>query len=148
MCLTGQRYLAATRYRLRVAAKAFDLKPITRPDPVLWDRVFGQCPWLAMSTTTCPSTTCARSRYARWSAPLHGQLRRVGPAETGWPPSLFGPGSRLQGMLAEIGIGHSKRSPGIRRWFSDGRKKEGGVTQLERSLNDDYFSDQGCAPAP
>ena len=61
-------------------------------------------------------------------------------------PSLFGPGSRLQGMLAAIGIGHSKRSPGIRRWFSDGRTKEGGITQLESGLNDDYFSDQGYAP--
>ncbi len=49
-------------------------------------------------------------------------------------------------MLAEIGIGHSKRSPGIRRWFSDGRTQEGGTTQLESGLNDDYFSDQGYAP--
>ena len=49
-------------------------------------------------------------------------------------------------MLAAIGIGHSKRSPGIRRWFSDGRTKEGGITQLESGLNDDYFSDQGYAP--
>ena len=142
-------HLAATRYRLRVATTAFDLKPITRPDPVLWNRVFGDDLPVAGYVYNDLSKHNLRSFPVRTVVSfLHSHYGELAQQDGLARPSLFGPGSRLQGMLAAIGIGHSKRSPGIRRWFSDGRTKEGGITQLESGLNDDYFSDQGCAPAP
>ena len=139
--------LAATGYRLRVAANAFDLKPITRPDPVVWDRVFGGDLPVAGYVYNDLSKYNLRSFPVRTVVSyLHSHYGELAEQDGLARPSLFGPGSRLQGMLAEIGIGHSKRSPGIRRWFSDGRTQEGGTTQLESGLNDDYFSDQGYAP--
>ncbi len=139
--------LAASHFRLRVAARVFDLKPITRPDAVLWHRVFPEALPVAGYVYNDLSKHNLRSFPVRTVVSyLHSHYGELAEQDGLTRPSLFGPGSRIQGMLAEIGIGHSKRSPGIRRWFSDGRTKEGGSTQLESGLNDDYFSDQGYAP--
>lgn len=139
--------VAATRFRLRVGTQPFELKPITRPDPVLWHRVFPDDLPVAGYVYNDLSKHNLRSFPVRTVVSyLHSHYGELAEQDGLQRPSLFGTGSRLQGMLAEIGIGHGKRNPGIRRWFSDGNTKEGGVTQMESGLNDDYFSDHGYAP--
>jgi hypothetical protein len=136
--------LAATRFRLRVGAAAFSLRPITRPDPKLWQRVFPATLPVAGYVYNDMSRHNLRSFPVRTVVSyLHSHYGALAEQDGLARPSLFGPGGRLQGMLAEIGIGHTRRGGGISRWFSDGRTKEGGSTQLETELNHFYFSDQG-----
>lgn len=141
------RFVATTEFGLRVGMQAFALKPVTRPDPVLWQRVFPDDLPVAGYVYNDMSRHNLRSFPVRTVVSyLHSHYGELAEQDGLQRPSLFGPGSRLQGMLAGIGVGHGKRSPGLRRWFSDGRTKEGGIPQLESALNDDYFSEQGYAP--
>jgi len=118
--------LAATRFRLRVGvgagAAAFDLKPIPEANPKLWHRVFPE----ELPVAGYVYNDLSRHNLRSWPVRtvvsyLHSHYGALAEQDGLARPSLFGPGGRLQGMLAEIGIGHSRRSPGIRRWFSDGR---------------------------
>jgi hypothetical protein len=140
--------VASLGFRLRVGVQPFELKPTTRPDPGLWHRVFPDDLPVAGYVYNDLSKHNLRSFPVRTVVSyLHSHYGELAEQDGLQRPSLFGPGSRLQGMLAEIGVGHGKRrGPGIRRWFSDGRTKEGGTTQLESGLNDDYFSEHGYAP--
>ncbi len=141
--------VAASRFRLRVGAQAFDLKPISELDSGLWQRVFPEDLPVAGYVYNDLSRHNLRSFPVRTVVSyLHSHYGALAEHNGLQRPSLFGPGSRLQGMLGEMGIGHAARNKtGINRWFTDGRKKEGGSTQLESGLNDAYFSDHGFAPA-
>jgi hypothetical protein len=140
--------LAASGFDLRVGAQAFQLKPISRPDARLWHRVFPKDLPVAGYVFNDLSKHNLRSFPVRTLVSfLHTHYGAFAESDGLERPSLFGPGSRLQGMLGELGIGRQGRVKGdINRWFADGRSKEGGLTNLEQGLKDDYFSSQGFAP--
>ncbi len=126
----------------------FDLKPIGRPDPELWHRVFPERLPVAGYVFNDLSIHNLRSFPVRTLVSfLHTHYGALAEHDGLERPSLFGPGSRLQDMLGELGIGRHERVNGdIDHWFTDGRSKEGGLTDLEQGLKDDYFSSQGFAP--
>ena len=140
--------LAASRFGLRVGAQEFPLKPISNPDSRLWQRVFPKRLPVAGYVFNDLSKHNLRSFPVRTLVSfLHTHYGALAETDGLERPALFGPGSRLQGMLGELGIrrrGHIKT--GIDRWFADGRSKEGGLTDLEQRLIDDYFSSEGFAP--
>ena len=147
--LDWPKVLGRSKIRLRVGTGTFDLKPVSRPRSEVWQRVFPDHLPVAGYVYTDLSKHNLRSFPVRTVVSfLHTHYGALAEHDGLTRPSLFGPGSRLQGMLAEIGIrriGRVRR--GITGWFADNRSKEGGSTYLESSLNDDYFSDHGFAPA-
>lgn len=140
--------MAATRFGLHVGAQTFDLKPISDPSSPHWKRVFPDDLPVAGYVYNDLSQHNLRSFPVRTLVSfLHTHYGALAEADGLDRPSLFGPDSRLQGMLGEMGVGAGRRGKaGISRWFVDGRTKEGGTTFLESGLNHDYFSDQGYAP--
>lgn len=140
--------LARSRFALRVGARAFELKPVSTPGTDVWQEVFPARLPVAGYAYNDFSRQNLRSFPVRTVVSyLHTHYGELAEADGLDRPSLFGPGSRLQGMLAEIGIGRlGRQRGGIGRWFSDGRSKETGVTELEARLDELYFSDQGVAP--
>lgn len=142
--------VAGSAFGLRVGAQTFDLKPVTRPDSRLWQRVFPEDLPVSGYVFKDLSKHNLRSFPVRTLVSfLHTHYGRLAESDGLERPSLFGPGSRLQGMLGEMGIRTVRKGyrTGITRWFTDGRQKEGGTTALEAGLDEDYFSDQGYAPA-
>ncbi len=147
--LDWPKVVSGTRFRLHVGAHSFDLKPISRPQSDVWQRVFPDDLPVAGYVYNDLSKHNLRSFPVRTIVSfLNTHYGALAEHDGLGRPSLFGPGSRLQGMLDGIGIRRRGRvKSGITRWFEDGRTKEGGSTQLESGLNDDYFSDHGFAPA-
>lgn len=140
--------LGHSRFALRVGAKVYDLKPVTAPSTAVWREVFPDTLPVNGYVYNDLSRHNLRSFPVRTVVSyLHTHYGELAEAQGLDRPSLFGPGNRLQRMLGEIGIGRAGRQRGgIGRWFSDGRSKETGVTALETTLNELYFSDQGVAP--
>lgn len=140
--------LAASRFELRVGAQRFRLEPVSEPDSRLWQRVFPRQLPVAGYVFNDLSKHNLRSFPVRTLVSfLHTHYGALAERDGLERPPLFGPDSRLQGMLGELGIRtHGRFKSGITRWFADGRSKEGGVTGLERQLIDDYFSSEGFAP--
>jgi hypothetical protein len=140
--------LAQSRFQLRVGAQVFDLKPASDPGTPVWKEVFPPDLPVAGYVFNDLSRHNLRSFPVRTVVSyLHTHYGELADQDGLDRPSLFGPGGRLQGMLAEIGIHRGSRfRGGIGRWFEDGRSKETGVTQIEAALDDAYFSDQGVAP--
>ena len=140
--------LAHTRFTLRIGVDAYDLKPLSAPSSAVWKEVFPADLPVAGYVFNDLSKHNLRSFPVRTVVSyLHTHYGELAEQDGLKRPSLFGPGSRLQGMLAELGIHrYSRLRGGIGRWFEDGRSKETGTTQLEAALNDAFFSDQGVAP--
>jgi hypothetical protein len=141
--------LAQCRFQLRVDVHAFDLKPISAPKTAVWQEVFPPSLPVAGYVFNDLSKHNLRSFPVRTVVSyLHTHYGELADQDGLNRPSLFGPdGSRLQSMLAEIGINrHSRFRGGIGRWFEDGRSKETGTTQLEAAINEAFFGDQGVAP--
>jgi len=140
--------LARSRFQLRIGAQQFDLKPLGEPSTPVWQAVFPPELPVAGYVFNDLSKHNLRSFPVRTVVSfLHTHYGELAEQDGLRRPSLFGPGSRLQGMLAEIGIGRRSRyRGGVGRWFDDGGGKESGVPLLEAALNAAYFSDQGTAP--
>ena len=140
--------VAASRFDLRVGAQRFRLEPVSEPDSRLWQRVFRKQLPVAGYVFNDLSSHNLRSFPVRTLVSfLHTHYGALAERDGLERPPLFGPDSRLQGMLGELGIRTRGRfKSGINRWFADGRSKEGGLTDLEQRLIDDYFSSEGFAP--
>src|SRR5262245_50252806 len=146
--LDWPKVIGGSKFRLHVGAASFDLTPVSHPRSDVWQRVFPNSLPVAGYVYNDLSKQNLRSFPVRTVVSfLHTHYGALAEHDGLGRPSLFGPGSRLQVMLGEIGIRRRGRlSSGISRWFEDLRTKEGGSTYIESGLNEDFFSDNGFAP--
>jgi hypothetical protein len=137
--------LAATGWRLETPSGSYALEPLALPDRTPWEQVFPPELYVAGFIFNDLSKHNLRSFPVRTLVSyLHRHYAQVAAHDGLERPSLYGPGSRLQAMLSELGIG--LRQGGVRRWFADGDYKLPGGTRLTNELEEDYFSDRGYAP--
>ena len=141
--------LGHIRFALRVGAQRFDLRPIAMASSAIWREAFAPSLPVAGYVYNDLSDQNLRSFPVRTVVSyLHTHYGELAQGDGLHRPNLFGPSSRLQGMLAEIGIRvHGREGGGISRWFDDSRSKETGISALDARLNELYFSEHGVAPS-